>query len=64
MFVVWFNHLRHVRVSRKNYVPLCGICSHMPFPVLVNCLNYLRHVRFSLGPLHPCLVHVLTCHSM
>ena len=30
--------------------------------VFVVWFNYLRHVRFSSGPLYPSLVHVLTCH--
>ena len=64
VFVVWFNYLRHIRFSRRNYVPLFGTCSHMPFLVLVVCFNYLRHVRFSSGHLYPSSVHVLTCHFM
>ena len=59
-----FNHLRHVRVSRRKYVPLFGTYSHMPFQVLVVCFNYLRHVRFTPGPLYPSLVYVITCHFM
>ena len=64
VFVDSFNYLRHVRFSRRNYVPLFGTCSHMPFRVRVVRFNYLRHVRFSSGPLYPSSIHVLTCHFM
>ena len=64
MFVVWLNYLNNVWVSRKNDIPFFGTCTHMPFHVLVVGFNYVRHVRFSPGPLYPRLVRVLTCHFM